>query len=244
MIYRVTLPLPPSVNGSLMPVHRGYLPNKKPRVILAPTKAMEDWKEAARGVLADVGRAPLSGPVEFYAEFFLPSLASDCSNRLKAVEDVLSGWAYEDDKQVVEDHAFKRIAGSEAEQRVVVVVRPADPVEHADVARRLEESWKRAVREAAKATGAGRQAALPLAAPAEEPAPWDEPEVGGEPEADTNEIRLQAASAPRHYVGDACPGGHERLAGARLSNLGPRREETAQERIRRLATPATYGGGR
>lgn len=218
MIYRITLPLPPSVNGSLMAVVRGRYssgPRRgQPMAILAPTKSMEDWKERAADLVARGPRPLFEGPVEVFAEFWVGTIASDCSNRLKAVEDILRGAAYADDKQVVEDHAFKRIALEEHEQRVEIVVRPADVAEHAEVARRLEESFKRAVRKIAKEL---------------EPTPA--------PQLSIDTLLAPEPTEPKHWIGDSCPGGHERLEGANLRTLGPRREP---KKLRELASSATY----
>lgn len=231
MIYRCVLPLPPSVNASFMPVVRGRLPNGQPRAIIAPTKALEEFKRDALKVLEQVGRAPIAGPVEFFAEFYLPSIASDCSNRIKACEDVLSGYAYADDKQIVEDHAFKRVALAEEDQRVIVVVRPADWVEHMEVAKRLvtsaEAAKKKAAREEAREAQTSLLSGGNAVANGARSATARDPEVFLPQDVD----RVQ----PAHYVGDSCPGGHEKLAGARLDGLGPRRD------FRELATPATYG---
>lgn len=232
MIYRCVLPLPPSVNASFMPVVRGRLPNGQPRAIIAPTKALEEFKRDALRVLEQVGRAPIAGPVEFFAEFYLPSIASDCSNRIKACEDVLSGYAYADDKQIVEDHAFKRIAASEEDQRVIVVVRAAELADHAEVAKRLvtsaEAARKKAAREEAReAQSAMFDGGIPVANGARSATARD-PEVFL-PQ-DVDRVR------PQHYVGDSCPGGHEKLANARMPGvLGPRRE------LIERATSATYG---
>lgn len=62
---------------------------------------------------------PLSGPVSLSVVACKLRGNADLSNRIKVLEDALQGVAFEDDKQVVELHAY-RAEGDEA--KVVVTV--------------------------------------------------------------------------------------------------------------------------
>lgn len=143
------LPLPPSANNLVRPT--GFLRKGAPvqlrgmwRFILkwllfrlAPTKAAEEFREAAH---AKLPIAPIAGPVELYITVTVPSIASDGPNRQKAVEDALNTRLWFDDKQVAEWHGVKRIATSPDQVGVVIEVKPADPLEHRELATRLAKS--------------------------------------------------------------------------------------------------------
>lgn len=138
--YRCTLPLPPSANDLVRPAVLGFK-NKKPVIRLVKTTEAKQWLMKAQHLLV---RAPLSGPVELFAEFYMPTIASDCSNRVKQLEDALTGFAWLDDKQVAEVHAVKRIATTPSEVRVVVTIHEASAMEHPLLTERLAQSAKRA----------------------------------------------------------------------------------------------------
>lgn len=215
--YRITLPLPPSVNNALIPVVIGWK-GKKPIIRLVPSDEMKAWKKRARELVEAGPRPLIEGVVEFFVEFFVPSIASDCSNRVKPSEDILTGFAYPDDKQVAEGHSFKRIADIPENERCVIVVRPANPAEHPELVRRLNESFKRRIRKVA--------AELAPPHPVEQ-VDWFARDV---------EL-VESTPGPRHYIGDGCPGGHEKLADSRMRSLGPRRS------LEELATSATHKAG-
>ena len=133
----LTLPLPPTANRLVAPfAFRG--PGGKPVArLIATTEAREFRKEAQRLLRGLQSRladgAPLKGPLELYATFFLPTIASDSSNRMKALEDSMQGIVFENDRQVAEHHSQKSIAyvGSDLapSPRVIVTIRRADNVQ-------------------------------------------------------------------------------------------------------------------
>lgn len=106
-------------------------------VRLISTPAARDFREQAHRCLPV---APAAGPLEFYATFYVATIASDCGNRLKALEDAINGRLWFDDKQVAEIHLRKVVTGDPALVGVAVEVRPADPREHVVLAERLAKS--------------------------------------------------------------------------------------------------------
>lgn len=54
-------------------------------------------------------RMPLKGPVVAYARFFWPDARNHDIENFKSLWDVLSGFAYDDDSQIVEMHLYKAI---------------------------------------------------------------------------------------------------------------------------------------
>lgn len=134
MIYR--LRLPPSVNDIWAPVIVRK-PGRKPVARLVSTKEASRFRRYAEGVFP---KEPISGPVELFITFYVPTIASDCSNRIKALEDAMRGLLFFDDVQVAELHVCKVPTETDGPTGVVVEVKPADPVKHAELARRLAKS--------------------------------------------------------------------------------------------------------
>ena len=130
MPYRLAM-LPPSNNALLRPVQIGA------GVRLVSTRAAREFREYAHTHLPV---APVAGPLELFVTFYVPTIASDVSNRLKALEDALTGRLFYDDKQVAEIHVRKVPTDEEEDVGVVFEVRPADPAEHSELAYRLAKS--------------------------------------------------------------------------------------------------------
>jgi Holliday junction resolvase RusA-like endonuclease len=130
------LSLPPSSNALVRPAVMGRAKGK-PIVRLVSTAEAREFRELAR---PKIPRLLLAGPLELYVTFFVPTLASDGGNRLKALEDACNGLAWWDDKQIAEWHLTKVVVSDPAQVGCIVEVVPADPVEHAELARRLAKS--------------------------------------------------------------------------------------------------------
>jgi hypothetical protein len=141
------LALPPSANDLVRPTVM-YLGNDrrisalvqrllKTGELTARLVSTREAKEFRQSAHARLPVAPIPGPVEIYATFTVPTISSDCSNRMKALEDALNGKLFYDDKQIGEGHTAKVIG--EVPGCVVEVV-PGSPVEHAELARRLAKS--------------------------------------------------------------------------------------------------------
>jgi len=131
-VFRVTLPLPPSVNRSLRPARMGKA------VRLVHTDTSKQWARTAAALLARARKpaALLHGPVAIRLEVHVPTIASDGPNRQKALEDALvRAGVLSDDRQIAEWGGCKRVA--EGEPRVVVELRPADPGKHPNLSKRL-----------------------------------------------------------------------------------------------------------
>jgi Holliday junction resolvase RusA-like endonuclease len=125
------LPLPPSVNALVRPARIGHA------VRLVSTSEAREFREEAR---PKIPRLLLAGPLELYATFCVPTLSSDGGNRLKALEDACNTLLWWDDRQIAEWHLVKKVVADPAEVGCIVEVREADPVEHAELARRLAKS--------------------------------------------------------------------------------------------------------
>ncbi len=141
------LKLPPSTNELLMPLFIGFDAKNKPIVRLVPTTVAKRFRKHAHSVLPV---DPLDGPVELFITFYVPTISSDCNNRIKALEDACNGRLFHDDSQVAEAHTYKAIAEGPDSVGVVFEVKPAAPGEHAEMAKRLARSAKRQRANAAK----------------------------------------------------------------------------------------------
>ena len=108
---RFTLPWPPQVNNCYT-VARGR------KILSTEARAYKVW---ARCLHVDAN--PFRGPVELELHFYRPTKQGDVSNRIKVVEDALSGVAFEDDCQVESLIAKRHEASSPELARVEVRVR-------------------------------------------------------------------------------------------------------------------------
>jgi crossover junction endodeoxyribonuclease RusA len=95
----IELPYPPSSNRYWR-VFRGH-PVKSDEARNYQTQA--GWLAKAAGV-----HDPLSGAVALSIWLYRPRKTGDLDNRLKVLIDSLNGVAWNDDKQVVEIHAYLR----------------------------------------------------------------------------------------------------------------------------------------
>lgn len=103
--------IPPSTNGLFATVG-----NRRVR-----TAKYRAWSEAARWeVLAQKPRK-IIGPVALDVRVKRPNARSDVGNRLKALEDLLTGLVYADDKQI----QIITIAWDATAPGCIVTVRPA-----------------------------------------------------------------------------------------------------------------------
>lgn len=111
----VTLPMPPSNNDLVRPVRK---------VRLVKTKEARDWLDMATAALRRrVDLVPYSGPVQLAIVVEVGMVTADVTNRVKALEDALTGFLWHDDLQVTSVVLTKRLATS-TEPRVVVTVGP------------------------------------------------------------------------------------------------------------------------
>lgn len=154
--HRFVLPLPTRANALVRPAL--MFAKGKPTARLVKTLEGETWLGRAhaelRRVHARLGSpAPLAGPVRFEAKFFFASIASDGDGRLKALQDAISGYAYEDDRQIGDWVLAKRIVEMLSDDpkaplidrervEVVVVDLTGDP-EHEELEYRLLIARKR-----------------------------------------------------------------------------------------------------
>lgn len=94
----ITLPEPPSANR--------YWRNARGRFVRSTAannyKSTVGWQAIAQGV-----GNPLDGEVAVTLRWFRGRRSGDLDNRIKVAVDALNGIAYEDDKQIVELHAFR-----------------------------------------------------------------------------------------------------------------------------------------
>ena len=100
---RLTLPLPPSANAYWRSIPHG----NSCRAILS--KAGRKYKASAEYALSAQRTELLTGPVAVTFTVFFPNKRGDLDNRIKPAGDVLQGFAYENDRQIVEIHAYRRI---------------------------------------------------------------------------------------------------------------------------------------
>lgn len=94
---RLTLPFPPSANR--------YWRKFQNRMV--PSAEATAYKEQVGWLCAAAGIQPFTGNVCVSLDFHRPAKRGDLDNLLKVVFDSLNGWAYVDDKQIVEIHAMR-----------------------------------------------------------------------------------------------------------------------------------------
>lgn len=124
---RFVLPLPPSNNELVMPVGGR----------LVKTKTARAWVDAVKPVVEKARGLAIRGPVAWWMTAHVSHITRDAPNCVKQLEDVLKGFAWADDLQVVEFHGKKVICRSD-EERVVFVVKPVEC--DAETARRVYKS--------------------------------------------------------------------------------------------------------
>lgn len=109
---RITLPYPPSANR--------YWRNVNGRMVVSQEAAK--FRESVEIECMVAGIRPVDSSVCVSLDFYRPAKRGDLDNLLKVVLDSLIGWAYVDDKQVVEIHAMRH--DDKEHPRVEVVVTP------------------------------------------------------------------------------------------------------------------------
>jgi Holliday junction resolvase RusA-like endonuclease len=94
---KITLPYPPTVNNLYINVGNHRVPSKQALAYKI------DVQEACM-----VKRfRPLDGNVQVSVSVYRPRKSGDLDNTLKAILDGIKGWAFHDDKQVIEIHAYR-----------------------------------------------------------------------------------------------------------------------------------------
>lgn len=95
---KVVLPYPPSVNHYMRHVgHSHYR-----------TKEANDYREIVEWILHDMEVDPLQGALRVEIVAYRPRKAGDIDGILKVSLDAMNKLAYEDDKQIVELHVYRR----------------------------------------------------------------------------------------------------------------------------------------
>lgn len=106
-----TLPMPPSANV--------YWRNFRGRTVIS-TEA-RNYKKHVGELAKRLGMELVEdGDVRFTIRVYRNQASGDLSNRLKVIEDALNGIAYADDKQIVEEHAFRH--DDKGNGRIVICV--------------------------------------------------------------------------------------------------------------------------
>lgn len=97
---KLTLPYPPSSNRYWRTAARGK------RAITY----LSDEAKCYRQEVALICRqcVPVNGAIKFTATVYRPRRAGDLMNREKVLSDALQGFAFHDDKQIVESHWYLR----------------------------------------------------------------------------------------------------------------------------------------
>lgn len=99
--YRFVLPYPPSANA----YWRSIVIKGSVRVLVS--KDAKQYKERAGMIARRLFPTPLKGPIGIQLRVYRPEKRGDLSNRIKVLEDALSGIAYDDDSQIVEIRAYR-----------------------------------------------------------------------------------------------------------------------------------------
>lgn len=110
---KLTLPYPPSANR--------YWRHTQGRIVRS--REANDYK-AQVGWLCNVeGLQPYTGNVSVSIDVYRPAKRGDLDNTMKCLLDALIGYAYLDDKQIVEIHAMRH--DDRQDPRVEVVITEA-----------------------------------------------------------------------------------------------------------------------
>ncbi len=94
----LTLPYPPSSNR--------YYRNYRGRMVRS--QEAEAYRIGVGWQCNIAGIEPLTGNLRITLNFYRPAKMGDLDNRLKQLFDCLQGYAYLDDKQITEIHAYRR----------------------------------------------------------------------------------------------------------------------------------------
>lgn len=157
VLYSGRLALSPSANKLVRPAVFGTKANGKPRIRFVKTNVADAWVRYAALQLQATGvREPFPGPMQLECDFVVPTISSDMSNRLKQLEDVLSGRAWFDDLQLVRGYQTKRVRRDGEEPHVVFRVRVVEAKDvDPETLKRILSSTKGKPREQARSQGQG-----------------------------------------------------------------------------------------
>ncbi len=131
--------LPPSANTLVRPCLMRGREDGRPIIRLVSTREADQFRKKAHALIP-VAPVLMSGPLEVYVTFYVPTLASDASNRQKALEDALNGRIWYDDKQIAEIHSVKVVTGDPEFVGVHLRVEKANPADHPELSARLARS--------------------------------------------------------------------------------------------------------
>lgn len=107
---KLTLPYPPSSNRYW----------RHDRGVIHRSREADQYKQQV-GWLCNAGQLePLAGDLCVSFDFYRPAKRGDLDNLLKITIDALRGFAYEDDKQIIELHAMRH--DDKADPRVEVLI--------------------------------------------------------------------------------------------------------------------------
>lgn len=110
-MYKLTLPLPPSVNH--------YWTRSKHGMFL--TERARTFKHEVAIICVEGDVTPLDGEISIHMEVYRKHTSSDLDNFAKAILDGLQGHCYHNDAQIVEMYARRH--DDKKNPRVVVIVR-------------------------------------------------------------------------------------------------------------------------
>lgn len=106
---QITLPYPPSVNSM-------YATFKGRRIL---SRKGREYKKAVAEIPVT---QTFGGEVVLTVNLYRPKRTGDLDNYLKAIQDALTGIWYDDDKQIVEIHAYRH--DDKTNPRVEVIIEP------------------------------------------------------------------------------------------------------------------------
>lgn len=98
---KLTLPFPPYTNNLY------FSKMVKNRVIRIPTSQATNFKKQVAKICRFECVQPFVGEVAVSINVYRPRRVGDLDGTFKALFDGLKGWAFEDDKQIVEIHAVR-----------------------------------------------------------------------------------------------------------------------------------------
>jgi Holliday junction resolvase RusA-like endonuclease len=128
---KFTLPMPPSANRNWKHTGRG----------VTLTDASRDYRDLCEKELLVLrvmhGLRIITGPVILTATVYRPRTTYDLHNTGKILLDVLEGWAYQNDNQIVEEHWYADDTDPK-NPRVVISICRLDQANDVTIERRTE----------------------------------------------------------------------------------------------------------
>lgn len=138
MSFAIVLPLPPSINAAHTVgkklVNKRAIASAGSDRIVSRSAEYNDWVQFASIEYRKqfpYGAEKIKGRIRCDFIFVFKTAAGDTDNRIKVLQDFLQGKFFENDSQIDEPHAYKRIS-KEKGGKVIAIIREIDDRRYED----------------------------------------------------------------------------------------------------------------